>query len=147
MSNHISPDAAGSIAVLICDDNIQIRAILTELIVLKPGLRVAGHASDGNEVIEQATLLQPDVIILDLAMPNKSGLDALPELAVVAPGAKTIVVSAYAAPSIVEEAMRRGAVRYIEKGNSTVDELLAAILATSAASPLGSRKQSGDRAA
>jgi DNA-binding NarL/FixJ family response regulator len=120
--------AAGpEIGVLVCDDNDEIRSILTEIIVLEPGLRIVGHASDGEEVVAIARLLQPDVIILDLAMPNKSGLDALPELALAAPQAKTIVLSAYAAPSVVKEAMRRGAVKYVEKGNLMVDELVVAI--------------------
>ena len=70
------------IGVLVCDDNAEIRSILTEIIVLEPGLRFLGHACDGNEAIVKARLLQPDIIILDLAMPNRSGLDALPELAV-----------------------------------------------------------------
>jgi signal transduction histidine kinase len=115
------------IGVLVCDDNAEIRSILTEIIVLEPGLRFAGHACDGNDAVAKATLLQPDLIILDLAMPNRSGLDALPELAVVAPHAKTIVLSAYSAASMVEEAMKRGAVSYVEKGNQMVDELLAAM--------------------
>lgn len=115
------------IGVLVCDDNAEIRSILTEIIVLEPGLRFVGHACDGNEAIAKATLLQPDLIILDLAMPNRSGLDALPELGIVAPHAKTIVLSAYSAASMVEEAMRRGAVSYVEKGNQMVDEILSAM--------------------
>ncbi len=115
------------IGVLVCDDNAEIRSILTEIIVLEPGLRFVGHACDGDDAIEKARLLQPDLIILDLAMPNRSGLDALPELARVAPHAKTIVLSAYSAPSMVEEAVKRGAVSYVEKGNQMVDELLAAM--------------------
>jgi signal transduction histidine kinase len=115
------------IGVLVCDDNAEIRSILTEIIVLEPGLRFVGHACDGTDVVAKATLLQPDLIILDLAMPNRSGLDALPELAIAAPHAKTIVLSAYSAASMVDEAIRRGAVSYVEKGNQMVDELLAAM--------------------
>ena len=115
------------IGVLVCDDNTAIRSILTEIIVLEPGYRFVGHACDGNEVIAEARLLQPDLIILDLAMPNRSGLDALPELALAAPKAKTIVLSAYSASSMVDEAMRRGAVSYVEKSNQIVDELLFAM--------------------
>jgi len=121
------PNAGPEIGVLVCDDNAEIRSILTEIIVLEPGLRIVGHARDGDEVITKAKLLQPDVIILDLAMPNKSGLEALSELALAAPQAKTIVLSAYAAPSLVKEAMRRGAVKYIEKGNMMIDELVLAM--------------------
>lgn len=120
-------ELGNEIGVLVCDDNAEIRSILTEIIVLEPGLRFVGHACDGDEAIAKARLLQPDVIILDLAMPNRSGLDALPELALAAPRAKTIVLSAYSAASMVEEALRRGAVSYVQKGNQMVDELLAAM--------------------
>jgi two-component system, NarL family, invasion response regulator UvrY len=125
----MSHDTAAQIGILICDDNVEIRSIMTEMIVLEPGLQVVGHAVDGNEAVTQAKLLQPDVIVLDLAMPNRNGLDALPELALAAPSARTIVVSAFAAPSMIEEALRRGAVGYIEKGNLMMDELLSAIAA------------------
>jgi two-component system, chemotaxis family, chemotaxis protein CheY len=134
-------DGVALIGVLICDDNAEIRTIMTEIIVLEPGLRVVGHATDGNEVVEQAKLLQPDVILLDLAMPKKNGLDALPELALAAPNAKTIVVSAFAAPSIVARALRSGAVGYVEKGNLMVDELLAAIRTAFGTSPAGPRNR------
>jgi two-component system, NarL family, response regulator NreC len=122
-----NPEACPEVGVLVCDDNDEIRGILTEIIVLEPGFRVVGHACDGEEVIAIARLLQPDVIILDLAMPNKSGLDALPELALAAPHAKTIVLSAFAAPRVVNEAMRRGAVKYVEKGTLMVDDLVLAM--------------------
>lgn len=120
-------DAPSTITVLICDDNEEIRALLAQLIELEPGLRVVGYARDGEEVIAKARELQPDVITLDLSMQGRSGLEALPELALAAPTAKTIVVSAYAAPTIAREAMRRGAVGYVEKGTTMVEELLLMI--------------------
>ena len=82
---------------------------------------------DGDEVIAKARELQPDVITLDLSMRGRGGLDALPELVQAAPAAKTIVVSAYSAPTVANEAMRRGAVGYIEKGTTMVAELLLLI--------------------
>jgi len=120
-------DPSRPLTVLICDDNADIRERLTELIGREPGLRVIGWAGDGDEVIAKARELQPDVITLDLSMQGRNGLDALPDVVRAAPTAKTIVVSAYASPTVVKEAMRRGAAGYIAKGTTMVAELLLLI--------------------
>jgi DNA-binding NarL/FixJ family response regulator len=113
------------IAVLICDDNATIRAYLAAVLETEPAFRVVGEAADGYEVVAAAKRLQPQVIILDLAMPNRTGLEALPELREVAPSATIIVLSAYAVPEIIEEATRLGAARYVEKGSSVAGLLHA----------------------
>ena len=66
----------GVAGVLICDDNEAVRMLLSVIVDSSPGMRVVGEAGDGNEAIAEATRLQPDVIMLDLAMPNRSGLVA-----------------------------------------------------------------------
>jgi two-component system nitrate/nitrite response regulator NarL len=116
---------AAEIAVLICDDNATIRAYLAAVLETEPAFRVVGEAADGYEVVAAAKRLQPQVIILDLAMPNRTGLEALPELREVAPSATIIVLSAYAVPEIIEEATRLGAARYVEKGSSVAGLLHA----------------------
>jgi DNA-binding NarL/FixJ family response regulator len=73
-----------------------------------------------------AKRLQPDVILLDLLMPRKSGYDALPELAEVAPEAKVLVISSQAAPSSVRQALSAGAAGYLPKRASD-GELVTAI--------------------
>lgn len=133
MSSNGAPsngDAAAG-GVLICDDNASVRLLLGVILDTSPGLRVAGEAADGNEAIVQAALLQPDVIVLDLAMPNLSGLEALPELRRVAPNAQIVVFSGFAAASVAEQALAFGAATYLEKGASpativaTIEEALA----------------------
>ena len=69
-------------------------------------------------MIAEATRLQPDVILLDLAMPNLSGLDALPELHRVAPNAQIIVFSGFASAAVADEVIALGAASYLEKGAS-----------------------------
>ena len=81
-SNH-----SNSIGVLICDDAADMRELLTRIIERRDGLHVAGEAADGVEAIAVAERLQPAVIILDLAMPPTTGLDALPQIKGVAPAA------------------------------------------------------------
>jgi two-component system invasion response regulator UvrY len=113
------PSANGrAIDVLICDDVAGIRALLRRLVNDQKGLCVVGEASDGDEAVAQARKHQPDVILLDLAMPNRSGLEALVEVKQAAPNAQVIVLSGFASSTIAAEALGLGAACYIEKGAS-----------------------------
>jgi DNA-binding NarL/FixJ family response regulator len=126
MSNGASPSGSDTVGVLICDDNEALRALLQAVIGVRPSLRVVGEAGDGNEAILEATRLQPDIIMLDLAMPRRTGLDALPELRRVAPSAKIIVFSGFSTASVAEEVVALGAARYLPKG-ADIDEINDAI--------------------
>ena len=106
----------GSIGVLICDDVESMRVLLGVVVGLRPGLHVVGEAADGDQAIREAARLQPDVVVLDLSMPRRSGLDALPEIKRVAPEARIIVLSGFAAAMLAAEVLALGADRYIEKG-------------------------------
>jgi DNA-binding NarL/FixJ family response regulator len=110
----VQPD----LRVLVCDDFEPLRVLLREVIGACPGMTVAGEAADGHEAIAEATRLQPDVILLDLAMPNKSGLQALQEIVRVAPDAKVIVFSGFSTASVGAEVIGLGAVLYLQKGAS-----------------------------
>lgn len=111
------------IGVLICDDIRSIRLLLRVTIELRDGsdgktaLHVVGEATDGDEAVSEAERLQPNVILLDLSMPHRTGLDALPDIKRVAPGAKIIVVSGFSASMMADDALARGADRYLEKGS------------------------------
>ena len=109
-----APD--GSVGVLICDDVESMRVLLGVIVGLRPGLRVVGEAADGEQAIVQAERLQPDVILLDLSMPRRTGLDALPDIKRVAPNARVIVVSGFVSSMLAADVLARGADRYIEKG-------------------------------
>jgi DNA-binding NarL/FixJ family response regulator len=102
--------------VLICDDNAAMRALLTLIVDTAHGLRVAGEAGDGDEAVFEATRLQPDVILLDLAMPNRSGLEALPDLRRVAPDAQIVVLSGFPSATVADEVLALGARTYLQKG-------------------------------
>jgi DNA-binding NarL/FixJ family response regulator len=121
-----SSNGNGVAGVLICDDNESVRALLSVVVDSSPGLQVVGEAGDGNEAIAEAIRLQPSVIMLDLAMPTRSGLEALPELRQVAPNAQIIVFSGFAAASVAEQAIALGAVSYLEKG-ARPDAIIATI--------------------
>ena len=114
------------IGVLICDDVEAMRMLLRVVVELRPGLRVVGEASDGNQAVTEAKQLQPDVILLDLSMPGRTGFDALPEIRQVAPQAKVIVLSGFVASTTAPAVLELGAALFIEKG-ADPDVIVSAI--------------------
>ena len=114
------------ITVLVVDDHELLRAGLRSRLELEPGIAVVGEADSAERAIVMARALQPDVILLDLLLPRKSGFEAIPELAAVAPQAKVLVVSSQVAPSSVRRALSAGAAGYLPKRASD-RELLTAI--------------------
>ena len=77
-----------------------------------------GQAHDGHDTLELVSRFQPDILLLDLHMPDKGGLEVLPEIHAVAPRCKVVVDSAIGAMFVTESALRAGAVAYVEKGVS-----------------------------
>lgn len=68
--------AETNLKILLCDDNDHFRQLLLQYVKTIPGIDVVGEASDGVEAIEKTELLNPDLILMDLSMPNQSGFDA-----------------------------------------------------------------------
>ena len=126
-----APDDQPDSSVLICDDNAAMRVLLSVIVDTARGLRVAGEAGDGDEAVLEATRLQPDVIRLDLAMPNRSGLEALPDLRRVAPDAQIVVLSGFASATVAEEVLALGARTYLQKGEDP-DTIIATIQSAAA---------------
>lgn len=122
-----------ALGVLVCDDNAAFRELLGVIVGTAPGMGVVGEAADGDEAVLEATRLQPDVILLDLVMPNRSGLEALPELRRVAPSARIVVLSGFAAATVGDEVLALGARSYLEKG-AHPDTIVATIREAAAGS-------------
>jgi DNA-binding NarL/FixJ family response regulator len=120
------PTPSRGATVLICDDHAEMRGMLGAVVDLIPGMRVAGEAADGEVAISEASRLQPDVILLDLAMPVMSGLDALPRLREVASDAKIVVLAGFSTETVADQVLALGADRYLEKGTD-LDTIIAAI--------------------
>jgi len=114
------------IRVLIVDDHELLRAGLRSRLANESGIAVVGEADTAERAVVIARRLQPDVILLDLLLPRKSGYDAIPELADAAPGATVLIVSSQAAPSSVRRALSAGAAGYLPK-HASDRELVAAI--------------------
>jgi DNA-binding NarL/FixJ family response regulator len=126
MNDSAVSENGDEIGVLICDDVDAMRMLLRVVIELRPGLKVVGEARDGDEAIGEAKRLQPDVILLDLSMPGRTGFDALPEIRQVAPKAKVIVLSGFVASTSAPAVIELGAALFIEKG-ANPEEIVAAI--------------------
>jgi NarL family two-component system response regulator LiaR len=117
------------IRVLIVDDHIVVRKGLQALLASeKYGVEVIGEAGDGNQAVELASKLQPEVILMDLHMPHKSGLDAIREIKQEGLSARILVLSSFGEDERVAAAMRAGASGYLLK-DSSPDELVSAIKA------------------
>ena len=114
------------IRILIVDDHAIVREGLRALIEGKPALAVAGEAANGEEAVQQASMLDPDVILMDLVMPVKDGITAIREIKAGMPEARILVLTSFADDEQVFAAVRGGALGYLLK-DSTPAELVEAI--------------------
>lgn len=105
------------IRVAIVDDTDDLRFLLRHALE-RAGMEVVGEAGDGVEGIAVARATQPDVVLLDLAMPVLDGRAALPRIRHDVPAARIIVLSGFGADLLSEQLLELGADGYIEKGNS-----------------------------
>jgi NarL family two-component system response regulator LiaR len=114
------------IRVLIADDHSVVREGLRTLILSEAGMQVIGEAADGIEVVAKARALQPDIIIMDLVMPHKDGLEAIEEITAENPRSRILVLTSFAEDNRVFSAIKAGALGYLLK-DSLPAELLQAI--------------------
>lgn len=115
-----------SIRILIAEDHAIVRAGLYALLEIKPGLEVVGEAADGIEAVLKARSLQPDVVLMDLVMPRKDGIEAIHEIKRENPEARILVLTSFAEDEKVFPAIKAGALGYLLK-DSSPEELVQAI--------------------
>lgn len=112
--------------VVVCDDAPQLRTLLRYAFEDEPDLRLAGEAADGADAIALIADVRPDVVLLDLSMPQMDGLEAIPEIRRVSPGSAIIVFSGFTADGPSDEALALGVDRYLEKGTD-IDAVAVAV--------------------
>jgi two-component system chemotaxis response regulator CheY len=100
--------------ILVVDDAAFMRRMVSDVLT-SGGHEVVGEAADGNEAVERYKELRPDVMTLDITMPEKDGLTALRELMTIDPGATVVMCSALGQESKVLEAVKAGAKDFIAK--------------------------------
>jgi DNA-binding NarL/FixJ family response regulator len=125
-----SPAQPGPVRVLIADDQRVVRDGLVLLIGLLPDVEVTGTASDGEQAVERAVALRPDVVLMDLRMPRCDGVEATRRLREREPEIKVIVLTTYADDRSVIEALRAGARGYLTKdaGAEEIRQALAQVI-------------------
>jgi NarL family two-component system response regulator LiaR len=106
------------IRILVADDHELVRQGLVALLAVKPGVEVVGQAVDGAEAVELARSLQPDVILLDLVMPRKGGIEATEEIKAENPEARILIITSFAEDENVYRAVKAGALGYLLKDSS-----------------------------
>ena len=114
------------IRILIVDDHVLVRKGLVALLDVKPGVEVIGEASDGDEAVQLARELKPDVILLDLVMPNKDGITALKEIRQENEEVKVLILTSFTEESKMKAAIEAGANGFQVK-DTTPAELITAI--------------------
>jgi len=107
---------ATNIRVLLCDDVQAFRALIRYTLEDEEDIEVVGEAADGNEGVRQAADLQPDVVLLDLSMPECDGLEAIPAMRQRSPNSQIVALSGFTAERMSEPVIAIGARAYLEKG-------------------------------
>jgi DNA-binding NarL/FixJ family response regulator len=116
------------IRILVVDDYERFRDFERLTILAQPELQIVGEVSDGPEAVQKAKELQPDLILLDIGLPNLNGIEAARKIREVSSASKILFVSENRSPDIAEEALSTGAGGYVVKSDGAT-ELLPAIKA------------------
>ncbi len=114
------------IRVVIAEDHTLIREALVKMLVASRRIEVVGQASTGTEALEMVTSHHPDVLLLDVTMPEKDGMQTLSELAAIETATKALILTMHEDEAHGVRAIRGGAAGYIKK-SANLDELIDAI--------------------
>ncbi|OZF31990.1 DNA-binding response regulator [Rhodococcus sp. 14-2483-1-1] len=152
-----------SIRLLLADDQALVRGALAALLGLEHDLDVVAEVGRGDEVVAAVLEHRPDVVLLDVEMPGKNGIDVAAELTLVAPESRVLIVTTFGRPGYLRRAIDAGAsgfvvkdtpakqladaVRRVHMGLRVVDPTLATETLTDGVSPLTAREQEVLRAA
>lgn len=112
--------------IVICDDHQIIREAVGNRLGRIDGLELVGEAADGTELLEIVPGLEPDLILIDLEMPRRSGISTIRKLKETMPRVPVIVLSAHGEPDVVDLAIETGAAGFLLK-SATTEEIAAAI--------------------
>ena len=116
------------IKILLADDHALVRHGFRMILAAQPDMEIAGEAGNGREAVELAQKLKPDVVVMDVAMPELNGIEATRRIIELAPRARVLALSMHKDAVYVREILRAGARGYLLKDSADAD-LLAAVRA------------------
>ena len=116
------------IRILLADDHNIMRRGLRLLLERQPGFEVVGEAADGRQAVERAEATKPDVVVLDIAMPNMGGIEAAQRISALLPQTAIVILSMHSDEGYVLRALKAGAKGYVLK-DSAENDLIEAIKA------------------
>ncbi len=113
------------IRVLLADDHTLMRAGLRVLLERQPDIAVVGEAEDGRETVKLVEALQPDVVVLDIAMPNLNGIEATRQIVAKNPRTSVVILSMHSDESYILRSLKAGARAYLLKDSAEADLIRA----------------------
>lgn len=116
----------GEVTLIVADDHPLVRQGVCAFLEIQPGIRILGQASNGREAVELCREHRPDVVLMDLLMPEMDGIEATAAIKKIHPDAKVIVLSSFHEDSHVLRAIKAGVLSYLLK-DVAAEELVAAI--------------------
>ncbi len=122
------------IRILLADDHGIVRRGLHYMLERAPGMEVAGEAADGREAVKMAESLNPDVVVMDIAMPNLNGIEATAQIVKRNPKIGVIILSVHSDETYIARALSSGAKGYLLKDSAEAD-LIRAVRAVSEGRP------------
>ena len=117
---------ARSIRVLVVEDSVPFRHFIRSTLSQRPNLQVVCEVCDGQEAVQKAVELKPDLILLDIGLPTLNGIEAARQIRKFVPESKIVFVSQESSADVVQEALSLGTCGYVVKGQAQSD-LLAAV--------------------
>ena len=115
-----------AISILIADDHDVIRAGIKNILKDHFEYKVIGEAVNGEEVLEKTSNLEPEILLLDISMPKKSGIDIASQIQIISPKTKTIIITVHKSNVYIMKALKSGVKGYLNKENAA-EELLPAL--------------------
>ncbi len=110
-----------SISIFLADDHAVVRDGLRALLEAQPDMQVIGDAADGRDTVRQVARLCPDVVILDIAMPELNGIEAAREIAQVSPATQVIILSMHSTAEHIFQALQAGVRGYLLKESAGIE--------------------------
>ena len=117
---------SGRIRILIVDDHTLLRQALRVMLESEEHLEIVGEAVNGREAVDEVARLRPDVVLMDMVMPDLNGIEATRQIVARNPGTRVLILTAYLEDGRLLETLRAGAAGYVVK-QSDLNELLLAI--------------------